>query len=51
MDGEIVTRLVDIIKAKVPSADQRDPLTVLEEILSIIGQALGQKYGEASEAA
>jgi hypothetical protein len=28
MDGEIVTRLVDMIKAKVPQADQRDPLSV-----------------------
>jgi hypothetical protein len=45
MDGEIVTRLVDMIKAKVPQADQRDPLSVLDEVMSIIGEALGERYG------
>jgi hypothetical protein len=50
MDGEIVTRLVDMIKAKVPQADQRDPLSVLDEVMSIIGEALGERYG-AEEAA
>lgn len=45
MDGEIVTRLVDMIKAKVPQADQRDPLAVLDEVMSVIGDALWKRYG------
>jgi hypothetical protein len=51
MDGEIVTRLVDIIKAKVPQADQRDPLSVLDEVMSIISKALGDQYSSETEAA
>lgn len=46
MDGEIVTRLVDIIKANIPQADQRDPLSVLDEVMTIINDALGERYGE-----
>jgi hypothetical protein len=45
MGGEIVTRLADIITEKVPQADQRDPLAVLDEVMRIIGEALGDRYG------
>jgi hypothetical protein len=45
MGGEIVTGLADIIKEKVPQADQRDPLAVLDEVTRIIGEALGERYG------
>ena len=48
MDGEIVTRLVDLIKANVPKADQRDPLMVLDEVMNLIGTTLGEHYSNSS---
>jgi hypothetical protein len=50
MDGEIVLKLVSVIKANVPQADQRDPESVLDEVLHECAKALQAKYG-ASEAA
>lgn len=44
MDGEIVVKLVDIIKSNVPLADQRPPEEVLEEVLSECAKALQAKY-------
>ena len=45
MDGEIVTRLVDVIKARVPKAADRDPVTVLDEVMTVIDRALQAEYG------
>jgi len=49
MDGEVVTGVVDFIKARMPGADQRDPQAVLDELMSRISQAWDAMYG--SEAA
>jgi hypothetical protein len=40
-----------MIEATVPRADQRDPLTVRDEVVSLISKALGEQYGEPSQAA
>lgn len=45
LHGQITTRLVDIIKSKVPDAGNRDPASVLDEVMGIIDQALWAKYG------
>lgn len=45
LHGQITTRLVDIIRSKVPDAANRDPASVLDEVMSIIDQALWAKYG------
>ncbi len=50
LDGEIVTRLVDVIKARVPQADQREPAAVLDEIMSIIDSALAAEYEATADA-
>jgi hypothetical protein len=50
MDGQIVLKLVNVIKANVPNADQRDPEAVLDEILSECATALQAKYGKAQAA-
>ena len=50
MDGEITLRLVRLIKDNVPNADQRDPNTVLDEVLDECAKALQAKYGTADAA-
>jgi hypothetical protein len=49
-DGEIVLKLVNVIKANAPNADQRDPEAVPDEILSECAKALQAKYGTAQAA-
>ncbi|WP_407146347.1 hypothetical protein [Bradyrhizobium sp. ORS 86] len=44
MDGEIVLKLVDVIKQHVPQADQRPPEEVLDEVLAECAKALQTKY-------
>jgi hypothetical protein len=51
MDGEVVTRVVDFIKQKMPGADQQDPQAVLDELMSRISEAWDAKYGAKSDAA
>ena len=48
MDGEVVTRVVDFIKQKMPGADQRDPQAVLDELMSRISDAWDAMYGAGS---
>jgi hypothetical protein len=50
LDGEIVLKLVNVIKANVPNADQRDPAAVLDEVLSECAKALQAKYGAEAAA-
>jgi hypothetical protein len=45
MDGEIVTQLVRLIKDNVPRAADREPMTVLSEVMSVIERALIAEYG------
>jgi len=49
MDGEIITRLTQLIKARVPRADQREPMAVLDEVMAVIDRALIAEYGEQAE--
>jgi hypothetical protein len=44
MDGEIVTRLVQLIKDRVPRADQRPPEEVREEVMAVCERALRAEY-------
>jgi hypothetical protein len=44
IEGEIVLKLVDVIKQNVPRADQRSPEEVLDEVLSECAKALKAKY-------
>jgi hypothetical protein len=50
MDGEVVTRVVDFIKAKMPGADQQDPQAVLDELISRISEAWDAMYGAGAAA-
>jgi hypothetical protein len=50
LDGEIVLKLVNVIKANVPNADQRDPEAVLDEVLHECAKALQAKYGAEAAA-
>jgi hypothetical protein len=45
LHGEIVVRLVGLIKSRVPAADQRPPEAVLDELFGIIDRALIAEYG------
>jgi len=47
IEGEIVLKLVDVIKQNVPKADQRPPEEVLDEVLVECAKALQAKYGAA----
>jgi terminase small subunit-like protein len=49
VDPEILIRMTELIKAKVPKADQRPPEEVLEEVLSVCGRALDAEYGQPPE--
>jgi hypothetical protein len=51
MDGEIVTRLVGVIKRRVSNADQRAPESVLDEIMTEFDLFLAAKSGKADAAA
>ncbi|MHC2241118.1 terminase small subunit-like protein [Bradyrhizobium elkanii] len=44
MDGDIVLKLVDVIKQNIPQADQRPPEEVLDEVLAECAKALRAKY-------
>jgi hypothetical protein len=50
MDGEIVEKLVGLIKDSVPQADQRPAEEVPSEVLSICQKALEAEYGSAAAA-
>ena len=49
LHGEIVVRLVSLIKSRMPGADLREPEAVLSELFGIIDRALIAEYGEAVE--
>jgi hypothetical protein len=49
VDPDILIRMTDLIKAKVPKADQRSPEELLEEVLTICGRALDAEYGKPPE--
>ncbi|MEZ0061899.1 hypothetical protein ABIF26_007442 [Bradyrhizobium elkanii] len=51
MDGDIVLKLVDVIKQHVPQADQRPPEEVLDEVLAECAKALQAKYSNTTQAA
>lgn len=48
IEGEIVLRLVDVIKQNVPRADQRPPEEVLDEVLAECAKALKAKYAHSA---
>lgn len=48
-DGEVVTRVVDFIKQKMPGADQRNPQAVLDELMSRISKAWDDLYGAQAD--
>ncbi len=50
LDGEIVSRLVGVIRSRVPQADQREPAAVLDELMSIIDRALAAEYEATADA-
>jgi hypothetical protein len=50
IEGEIVLKLVDVIKQNVPRADQRPPEEVLDEVLAECAKALQAKYGKPETA-
>jgi hypothetical protein len=50
IEGEIVLKLVDVIKQNVPKADQRPPEEVLDEVLAECAKALQAKYGQTEAA-
>jgi hypothetical protein len=45
VDPEILVRLVNLIKDRVPRADQRPPEELLEEVMGAIDRALIAEYG------
>jgi len=49
LHGEIVVRLVGLIKSRVPAADQRPPEAVLDELFDVIDRALVAEYGGTIE--
>ncbi|MBR1145086.1 hypothetical protein [Bradyrhizobium sp. AUGA SZCCT0431] len=51
MDGEVTLKLIDLIKQNVPKAADRDPMSVLDEVLAECAKALQAKYAPAGEAA
>lgn len=50
IDPEVVARFLRMIKDTVPSADQRPPEAVLDEVISECEQALAAKYGRPDAA-
>lgn len=48
LHGEIVVRIVGLIKSRVPAADQRPPEVVLDELIGVIDRALIAEYGAVS---
>lgn len=46
LDVEVLTRMVGLIKARVPRAADRDPQEVLSEVMGVIDRALIAEYGE-----
>jgi len=51
VDPEILVRLVNLIKSRVPKADQRSPDALLDELFGVIDRALVAEYGSAAETA
>jgi len=49
VDPEILIRMTEMIKAKVPKADQRSPEEVLEEVLSVCAKALEAEYSKPAK--
>jgi hypothetical protein len=45
LDPEVLVKMVGLIKRHVPRASDRDPATVLNEVLSVIERALIAEYG------
>jgi hypothetical protein len=50
VDPEILVRLVNMIKQRVPRADQQSPDALLDEVMGVIDRALIAEYGQAAEA-
>jgi hypothetical protein len=50
VDPEILIRLVEMIKQRVPKADQRSPEAVLDEVMAVIDRALLAEYGALADA-
>ncbi|QHO76800.1 hypothetical protein ACH79_33390 [Bradyrhizobium sp. CCBAU 051011] len=50
VDPEILVRLVNMIKERVPRADQRSPDAVLDEVMGVIDRALIAEYGQPADA-
>jgi hypothetical protein len=46
LHGDIAVRIVGLVKARVPDADQRPPEAVLDELMGVIDRALIAQYGE-----
>jgi hypothetical protein len=46
IDPEILVRLVNLIKDRVPRADQRSPDALLDEVMGVIDRALVAEYGQ-----
>jgi hypothetical protein len=50
LDPEILVRLVNLIKERVPKADQRSPDALLDEVMGVIDRALVAEYGQRADA-